>query len=179
MSLWRCCSEENLFSSLQKMCLFCEYILIRSDYKKVFSLLHQKYPSIFNWSCFFFLFRICYIIFHFQQFTVTVPGTYVHVFHFIIQLQIWVCLLIHFLLNLVDTLPIAPAQNNMLSSVLSSPGLQERAEIHQVFQTEFQMRLLWGSRGSEGSQSERYEKFDKVLTALSHKLEPPVRHSEL
>ncbi|XP_051269446.1 SH2 domain-containing protein 3C isoform X1 [Dicentrarchus labrax] len=58
-------------------------------------------------------------------------------------------------------------------------GLQERAEIREIFQTEFQMRLLWGSRGSEGSQSERYEKFDKVLTALSHKLEPPVRHSEL
>ncbi|XP_058473630.1 SH2 domain-containing protein 3C isoform X1 [Solea solea] len=58
-------------------------------------------------------------------------------------------------------------------------GLQEQAEIHEIFQTEFQMRLLWGSRGSEGSQSERYEKFDKVLTALSHKLEPPVRHSEL
>ncbi|XP_018526032.1 SH2 domain-containing protein 3C isoform X1 [Lates calcarifer] len=58
-------------------------------------------------------------------------------------------------------------------------GVQERAEIHEIFQTEFQMRLLWGSRGSEGSQSERYEKFDKVLTALSHKLEPPVRHSEL
>lgn len=58
-------------------------------------------------------------------------------------------------------------------------GLQERAEIQEIFQTEFQMRLLWGSRGSEGSQSERYEKFDKVLTALSHKLEPPVRHSEL
>uniref|UniRef100_A0A7N6AHW5 SH2 domain containing 3Ca n=1 Tax=Anabas testudineus TaxID=64144 RepID=A0A7N6AHW5_ANATE len=58
-------------------------------------------------------------------------------------------------------------------------GIQEQAEIHEIFQTEFQMRLLWGSRGSEGSQSERYEKFDKVLTALSHKLEPVVRHSEL
>ncbi|XP_056146430.1 SH2 domain-containing protein 3C [Lampris incognitus] len=58
-------------------------------------------------------------------------------------------------------------------------GFQERAEVLEVFHTEFQMRLLWGSRGSEGSQSERYEKFDKVLTALSHKLEPPVRHSEL
>uniref|UniRef100_A0A8C6UBM1 SH2 domain containing 3Ca n=1 Tax=Neogobius melanostomus TaxID=47308 RepID=A0A8C6UBM1_9GOBI len=56
---------------------------------------------------------------------------------------------------------------------------QEHAEIGEIFQTEFQMRLLWGSRGSEGSQSERYEKFDKVLTALSHKLEPPVRQSEL
>ncbi|XP_054600872.2 SH2 domain-containing protein 3C isoform X2 [Nothobranchius furzeri] len=58
-------------------------------------------------------------------------------------------------------------------------GFQELAEIREIFQTEFQMRLLWGSRGSEGSQAERYEKFDKVLTALSHKLEPPVRHSEL
>ncbi|MCJ8742824.1 hypothetical protein PDJAM_G00086770 [Pangasius djambal] len=56
---------------------------------------------------------------------------------------------------------------------------QEREEVSEIFCTEFQMRLLWGSRGSEGSQSERYEKFDKVLTALSHKLEPPVRHSEL
>ncbi|XP_076020150.1 SH2 domain-containing protein 3C isoform X2 [Genypterus blacodes] len=58
-------------------------------------------------------------------------------------------------------------------------GFQQRSEIQEIFHTEFQMRLLWGSRGSEGDQSERYEKFDKVLTALSHKLEPPVRHSEL
>ncbi|XP_062410157.1 SH2 domain-containing protein 3C isoform X3 [Sardina pilchardus] len=57
--------------------------------------------------------------------------------------------------------------------------LPERVELLEIFCTEFQMRLLWGSRGSEGSQAERYEKFDKVLTALSHKLEPPVRHSEL
>ncbi|XP_077354143.1 SH2 domain-containing protein 3C isoform X2 [Festucalex cinctus] len=58
-------------------------------------------------------------------------------------------------------------------------GFQVQADVHEIFQTEFQMRLLWGCRGSEGSQPERYEKFDKVLTALSHKLEPPVRHSEL
>ncbi|KAM9793367.1 SH2 domain-containing protein 3C isoform 3-T3 [Syngnathus typhle] len=58
-------------------------------------------------------------------------------------------------------------------------GFQVQADIHEIFQTEFQMRLLWGCRGAEGSQLERYEKFDKVLTALSHKLEPPVRHSEL
>ncbi|XP_031658794.1 SH2 domain-containing protein 3C isoform X1 [Oncorhynchus kisutch] len=58
-------------------------------------------------------------------------------------------------------------------------GFQESQEVLEIFRTEFQMRLLWGSRGSEGSQSERYEKFNKVLTALSHKLEPPVRHSEL
>lgn len=58
-------------------------------------------------------------------------------------------------------------------------GFQGRAELLEVFSTEFQLRLLWGSRGAESSQVERYEKFDKVLTALSHKLEPAVRFSEL
>ncbi|XP_048876652.1 SH2 domain-containing protein 3C isoform X1 [Brienomyrus brachyistius] len=58
-------------------------------------------------------------------------------------------------------------------------GFQEKEDLLEVFCTEFQMRLLWGSRGAEGSQAERYEKFDKVLTALSNKLEPPVKHSEL
>uniref|UniRef100_A0A3Q2YXK1 SH2 domain containing 3C n=1 Tax=Hippocampus comes TaxID=109280 RepID=A0A3Q2YXK1_HIPCM len=65
------------------------------------------------------------------------------------------------------------------SNVESKLQFQVQADILEIFQTEFQMRLLWGCRGSEGSQLERYEKFDKVLTALSHKLEPPVRHSEL
>ncbi|XP_043914633.1 SH2 domain-containing protein 3C [Protopterus annectens] len=58
-------------------------------------------------------------------------------------------------------------------------GFEPNEEVLEVFKTEFQMRLLWGSRGAEGNQVERYEKFDKVLTALSNKLEPPVRHSEL
>ncbi|XP_069729689.1 SH2 domain-containing protein 3C isoform X2 [Phaenicophaeus curvirostris] len=58
-------------------------------------------------------------------------------------------------------------------------GFQGRVELLEVFSTEFQLRLLWGSRGAESSQAERYEKFDKVLTALSHKLEPAVRFSEL
>ncbi|KAM6316469.1 SH2 domain-containing protein 3C isoform 1-T1 [Podargus strigoides] len=58
-------------------------------------------------------------------------------------------------------------------------GFQGRAELLEIFSTEFQLRLLWGSRGAESSQAERYEKFNKVLTALSHKLEPAVRFSEL
>lgn len=58
-------------------------------------------------------------------------------------------------------------------------GFQARPELLEVFSTEFQMRLLWGSQGSSSSQARRYEKFDKVLTALSHKLEPAVRSSEL
>lgn len=48
-----------------------------------------------------------------------------------------------------------------------------------MFSTEFQMRLLWGSQGAGSSQARRYEKFEKVLTALSHKLEPAIRSSEL
>uniref|UniRef100_A0A4W4HFP6 SH2 domain containing 3Cb n=1 Tax=Electrophorus electricus TaxID=8005 RepID=A0A4W4HFP6_ELEEL len=52
-------------------------------------------------------------------------------------------------------------------------GFQEHPDILEVFLTEFQMRLLWGSQGAEKSREERYEKFDKVLTALSNRLEPP------
>ncbi|XP_072421767.1 SH2 domain-containing protein 3C-like isoform X2 [Chiloscyllium punctatum] len=62
---------------------------------------------------------------------------------------------------------------------LKLQGFQENEQILEIFKTEFQMRLLWGSRGAEGNQVERYEKFEKVLSALSNKLEPPVRHSEL
>ncbi|KAG9261823.1 SH2 domain-containing protein 3C isoform X2 [Astyanax mexicanus] len=53
-------------------------------------------------------------------------------------------------------------------------GLQEQPDLQEIFLTEFQMRLLWGSRGAEESREERYEKFDKVLTALSNRLEPPL-----
>ncbi|XP_040591551.1 SH2 domain-containing protein 3C isoform X2 [Mesocricetus auratus] len=58
-------------------------------------------------------------------------------------------------------------------------GFQAQPELLEVFSTEFQMRLLWGSQGANSSQARRYEKFDKVLTALSHKLEPAIRSSEL
>uniref|UniRef100_A0A3Q1GU55 SH2 domain containing 3Cb n=1 Tax=Acanthochromis polyacanthus TaxID=80966 RepID=A0A3Q1GU55_9TELE len=54
-------------------------------------------------------------------------------------------------------------------------GFQEQADILEIFLTDFQMRLLWGSRGAEEKQALRFSKFDQVLTALSNKLEPPVR----
>lgn len=66
-----------------------------------------------------------------------------------------------------------------LTPVPHPAGFQARPELLEVFSTEFQMRLLWGSQGASSSQARRYEKFDKVLTALSHKLEPAVRSSEL
>lgn len=54
-------------------------------------------------------------------------------------------------------------------------GFQEQAEVLELFLTDFQMRLLWGSRGADERQALRYAKFDQVLTALSNKLEPPNR----
>lgn len=42
-----------------------------------------------------------------------------------------------------------------------------------MLKTDFQLRLLWGSRGASVNQSDRYNKFNLILTALSRKLEPP------
>ncbi|NWZ10989.1 BCAR3 protein, partial [Agelaius phoeniceus] len=50
-------------------------------------------------------------------------------------------------------------------------GFQPDEELSEIFKTEFQMRLLWGSKGAQVNQSERYEKFSRILTALSRKLE--------
>ncbi|XP_019608198.2 breast cancer anti-estrogen resistance protein 3 isoform X1 [Rhinolophus sinicus] len=59
-------------------------------------------------------------------------------------------------------------------------GFQPDEEMSEIFKTEFQMRLLWGSKGAQVNQTERYEKFNQILTALSRKLEPPpVKQAEL
>lgn len=49
----------------------------------------------------------------------------------------------------------------------------------EILKTEFQLRLLWGSRGAGVNQTERHDKFKLILTALSRKLEPSVKHTEL
>ncbi|KAM3868414.1 SH2 domain containing 3Cb [Diretmus argenteus] len=51
-------------------------------------------------------------------------------------------------------------------------GFQEQPEVLELFLTDFQMRLLYGSRGAAENQAQRYAKFDQVLTILSNKLEP-------
>ncbi|KFQ27025.1 Breast cancer anti-estrogen resistance protein 3, partial [Merops nubicus] len=53
-------------------------------------------------------------------------------------------------------------------------GFQPDEEMSEIFKTEFQMRLLWGSKGAQVNQNERYEKFSQILTALSRRLEPPL-----
>uniref|UniRef100_A0A3Q2QDZ4 SH2 domain-containing protein 3C-like n=1 Tax=Fundulus heteroclitus TaxID=8078 RepID=A0A3Q2QDZ4_FUNHE len=52
-------------------------------------------------------------------------------------------------------------------------GFQEEGEVREIFLTDFQMRLLWGSRGATENQVLRHSKFDQVLSALSNRLEPP------
>ncbi|KAM3915439.1 breast cancer anti-estrogen resistance protein 3 isoform 2-T2 [Leptodactylus fuscus] len=52
-------------------------------------------------------------------------------------------------------------------------GFVPDEEMTEVFKTEFQMRLMWGSKGAQVNQAERYQKFSQILTALSRKLEPP------
>ncbi|KPP64513.1 breast cancer anti-estrogen resistance protein 3-like [Scleropages formosus] len=52
---------------------------------------------------------------------------------------------------------------------------QPDEDLVQIFTTDFQLRLLWGSRGALLNQKERFEKFSLILTALSRKLEPSVK----
>uniref|UniRef100_UPI00398F2A2E breast cancer anti-estrogen resistance protein 3 homolog n=1 Tax=Pristiophorus japonicus TaxID=55135 RepID=UPI00398F2A2E len=51
-------------------------------------------------------------------------------------------------------------------------GFQAKEELLEAFKTEFALRLFWGANVAEVSRKERYEKFDKILSALSRKLEP-------
>ncbi|XP_057697240.1 breast cancer anti-estrogen resistance protein 3 isoform X4 [Corythoichthys intestinalis] len=53
-------------------------------------------------------------------------------------------------------------------------GFQCDEELLEVFKTDFQLRLLWGSRGASVNQSDRFSKFNLILTALSRKLEPKI-----
>ncbi|XP_014794503.1 PREDICTED: breast cancer anti-estrogen resistance protein 3 isoform X2 [Calidris pugnax] len=65
------------------------------------------------------------------------------------------------------------AETYSLSAQRVLEGFQPDEEMSEIFKTEFQMRLLWGSKGAQVNQNERYEKFSQILTALSRKLEPP------
>ncbi|XP_026104777.1 breast cancer anti-estrogen resistance protein 3-like isoform X2 [Carassius auratus] len=58
-------------------------------------------------------------------------------------------------------------------------GFQPNDDLLEILRTDFQLRLLWGSRGAAVDQTERHDKFKLILTALSRKLEPPVKHTEL
>ncbi|XP_037326395.2 breast cancer anti-estrogen resistance protein 3 isoform X4 [Pungitius pungitius] len=65
------------------------------------------------------------------------------------------------------------AQRYTISSQKILEGFLCDEDLLEVFKTDFQLRLLWGSRGASVNQSDRYNKFNLILTALSRKLEPP------
>ncbi|XP_067394546.1 breast cancer anti-estrogen resistance protein 3 isoform X2 [Emydura macquarii macquarii] len=65
------------------------------------------------------------------------------------------------------------AETYRMAAERTLEGFQPDDEMNEIFKTEFQMRLLWGSKGAQVNQRERYEKFNQILTALSRKLEPP------
>ncbi|XP_072294543.1 breast cancer anti-estrogen resistance protein 3 isoform X2 [Eucyclogobius newberryi] len=58
-------------------------------------------------------------------------------------------------------------------------GFEIDKDLLEVFKTDFQLRLLWGSRGATVNQSDRYNKFNLILTALSRKLEAPPKTQTL
>ncbi|KAM8874054.1 breast cancer anti-estrogen resistance protein 3 isoform 2-T2 [Spinachia spinachia] len=65
------------------------------------------------------------------------------------------------------------AQRYTINSEMILEGFPCDEDLLEVFKTDFQLRLLWGSRGASVNQSDRYNKFNLILTALSRKLEPP------
>ncbi|KAM5135446.1 breast cancer anti-estrogen resistance protein 3 homolog [Mantella aurantiaca] len=58
-------------------------------------------------------------------------------------------------------------------------GFVPQPELREAFQTEFSLRMFWGSKGANVDQSERYKKFDQILHVLSQKLEPETQRSRL
>ncbi|XP_021361515.1 SH2 domain-containing protein 3C-like isoform X4 [Mizuhopecten yessoensis] len=46
-------------------------------------------------------------------------------------------------------------------------------ELLDVFRTEFQMKLLWGSKGASVERTLRLNKFEQLLAVLSNRAEPP------
>ncbi|XP_068120116.1 breast cancer anti-estrogen resistance protein 3 homolog [Hyperolius riggenbachi] len=58
-------------------------------------------------------------------------------------------------------------------------GFVPQPELREAFQTEFSLRMFWGSKGASIEASERYKKFDQILNVLSQKLEPETQRNRL
>ncbi|XP_061495455.1 SH2 domain-containing protein 3A isoform X2 [Rhineura floridana] len=58
-----------------------------------------------------------------------------------------------------------------ISAEAKLQGFQGTPELLETFQTEFSLRLFWGSKGADADRAERYRKFERILTVLSQKLE--------
>ncbi|KAM8946687.1 breast cancer anti-estrogen resistance protein 3 homolog [Pelodytes ibericus] len=67
---------------------------------------------------------------------------------------------------------VANADQHWNNAETKLKDFQPHPELREAFQTEFSLRMFWGSKGASVDQSERYKKFDKILSVLSQKLEP-------
>ncbi|KAJ7316703.1 hypothetical protein JRQ81_002865 [Phrynocephalus forsythii] len=63
------------------------------------------------------------------------------------------------------------ATDYRVNAEMKLQGFRATPELLEAFQTEFSLRLFWGSKGAEADQAERYSKFERILTVLSQKLE--------
>ena len=82
-----------------------------------------------------------------------------------------------FLLAHLDIARIVASQTRMYReaarAVLKEVELEVVGELEDVCRTEFQLRLMWGSKGARAARAERLKKFEQLLGVLSERLEPP------
>lgn len=80
-----------------------------------------------------------------------------------------------FLLSHLDIIRIVASQCSMYraSAVTALSEVNVEQELEDTFRTELHLRLMWGVKGAGAPRGERVKKFDRLLTALSEKLEPP------
>ncbi|XP_076822388.1 breast cancer anti-estrogen resistance protein 3 homolog [Clavelina lepadiformis] len=48
--------------------------------------------------------------------------------------------------------------------------VDKKMKFHEMFTTDFQLRLMWGYKGVDSPKKERYEKFDKVITLMAKRI---------
>ncbi|XP_070176188.1 breast cancer anti-estrogen resistance protein 3 homolog isoform X2 [Littorina saxatilis] len=80
-----------------------------------------------------------------------------------------------FLLSHLDIARIVASQTKMYRQAALGvlKEVKVDGELEDVCRTEFQMKLMWGSKGARASRGERWKKFDQLLEVLSERLEPP------
>ncbi|KAL8562845.1 hypothetical protein ACOMHN_004537 [Nucella lapillus] len=80
-----------------------------------------------------------------------------------------------FLLSHLDVARVVASQTRMYRAAAQAVLDEVRVEgvLEEICRTEFQMRLMWGSKGARASRAERMKKFEQLLLVLSERLEPP------
>ena len=80
-----------------------------------------------------------------------------------------------FLLSHLDIARIVASQTRMYRTAAQAvmKEIEVVDELEDLCRTEFQLRLMWGSKGARATRAERLRKFEQLLGVLSERLEPP------